>query len=526
MRIDFNIAAIRLLYDMVAADGYISDRELDLLQYKLEREYGLSNELTKDASRVSYGEALEYLSKNATASQKKRVFEDLKLVAGVGVSNVSFSNAGEDVHAIESIVGRCSPEEARLLLITAWALFNNAIVFTLKKSKFRFSKKEIIYLESEENEDIHEELCGETSGAAGYYEEYKAKFALLGFNFIYIPQTCKFLKRKNREHKLIPILRYINPLDNYTDESAHEIAEKIEHLRTDEFARQFMTPTDGLFDRFEESLLMKIKTSYIFEEGRLQKREDFILLPIYGKGKEEESKRSSVGQIVELLCAQYMSYTNQVNPLTYSWGDQMFHFHGFDNTILNMVMSEHFLPTDMNRLVFNLNNEKLELFFGKADKPSCRIPFKNGLKRLLIYIFIVYYSQTSCGGLYVIKNDEKDVIIDGVDVSAEMQYANRAYGKLIGALSNKAKADMFSRLPSCISDIRSTFNNIENYPPELKLKDEVIMVNGVKHKKYFISPIDKKKIFLELPYDIDILKTTSGRLFDTMNGILKNLKCD
>lgn len=520
--IEFSKASVRLLYDMVAADGYISDRELDILQYKLEKDYNLTIELSKEASRISFGEALSSLAKDATHAQKKKVFEDLKLVAGVGENNINYNHKGGEDHTISSIVGRCSPEEARLLLLCSWALFRDATVFSLSKSKFRFSKHEIVYLEPETDDDMHEELAGETSGSSGYYEEYKAKLALLGFDFIYIPKICKFLKRKNREHKLIPVLRYVNPLDNYTDETANEVAKKLERLEIYEFAKQMMAPVDGLFDNFPVSLMMKIKTSEVFIEGKMKKKDDFILIPVYGSGAGKEPERCTMSQLIETLCNQYMLFTNQVNPLSYSWSDRMFHFHGFDRTILNLVMSEHFSPTKMHHAKFDLKDECLYIYFGSDSSHCYGVRFTNGLKRLLVYMFIAYYSQTSSGGLYVLGNEDEGLTYNGIDIYNEMCLANKAYSRLIELLPTRANADLFHGIASCITDIKHTLKAAESLPPELSLKEEFIKVNGKKIKRYYISRIDKNKLRIGVPYSIDNLVGPDGNFYNSMNRLVKN----
>lgn len=43
MKKDFCIAAARLIFDVIGADGYLSDREIDIMESYLNEKYGLLN---------------------------------------------------------------------------------------------------------------------------------------------------------------------------------------------------------------------------------------------------------------------------------------------------------------------------------------------------------------------------------------------------------------------------------------------------------------------------------------------------
>ena len=261
---EFNKAAIRIFCDMILADGYIAKEELVEFA-KIAKDYRLLDthknlkttdvahkqpfsphllgsfdaKIIQEAYTISFAQALENIK-----SWNKDHHDDVSLFV-------------KQLSALSQADGECSPNEARIRLAVQYLIEKDAFVFSVNKD-YKFSKKEVIYIENDISDDniikIVEADCqkNELSDIWIGYEEYKLSFdnrsnktnsfqaylsdyynkinrelkanylhyqrelKLLGFDFVYIPQTIDNLNRFGEGTELImPTLQIINPVKLY-----------------------------------------------------------------------------------------------------------------------------------------------------------------------------------------------------------------------------------------------------------------------------------------------------------------------
>ena len=106
MKRDFCIAAARLIYDIVGADGYVSDREIDIMDGLLNEKYDLNNpEIAHEVNKKTFCDALKTLQKWDDKREVQVLIDELKLIAGVGKIEYKKNH-------FSKIEGHCSLSEA------------------------------------------------------------------------------------------------------------------------------------------------------------------------------------------------------------------------------------------------------------------------------------------------------------------------------------------------------------------------------------------------------------------------------
>ena len=362
---EFNAAAARLIYDFVGADGFVSDRELAIMEH-LKGKYDLMPERMMDINCQSFCKALKTI---CSCTDKEAITElkaDLELVAGYGQEK-------HESDKFTRIEGHCSLTEAWLLLAIKYALEKNATVFSLEKKMYRFSRAEVIYLEKDDcNEEIHQEIVSN-------YEEYKAKLGLYGMRLVYIPRVCKFLESKNQEN-LVSLMRYVNPFKVYRNDDARKIAQNLQKYTTSEFAKDLFEGHLGLYNSLRPSFLLKVKTSVVSNGDSQNKMSDFILIPI----------ENSVTQTLEQALHIYTSFTLDLHFPDKKLHGHPFALHGFDRTFLNFVMERELSTDVLTKLTFDFYDINKCVVFNFNDKRSVKIPLGN--KDMCLYLLIIIFS--------------------------------------------------------------------------------------------------------------------------------------
>ncbi|MBQ3944621.1 MAG: hypothetical protein II670_03310 [Alphaproteobacteria bacterium] len=369
MKKEFCIAAARLIFDIVGADGYVSDRELNIMDGLLNDKYGLSNpERAFEVNRITFCDALQILQNWDNENEVKCLIEELKLISGVG-------RIVEKNRSYTTIEGHCSLSEAWLLLAIEYALNSNAIVFSIKKSEYRFARSEIIYLENNnENYKIYDEM-------QEHYGEYKSRLELFGMRLIYIPKVCSYLKEKREQRKLKSLMRYVSPFHKYEDQDAQKIVDNIDNITTKDFAKDLFSDKAKLYTNLTPSFLMKISTSVVAED-KPRKKSNFILIPI------EETILNTLRKALN----KYQEYTLDLHIPERKLHGRPFRLHGFDRTFLNFVMS-HVLNTEkLTKVLFDFSygNKKVQFVFDERRTMTFSLSNKQMCLYLLVLIFTTY----------------------------------------------------------------------------------------------------------------------------------------
>ena len=374
MNNEFKKAAARLIFDLMGADGYISDRELEIMKSELNDRYDLTQvERVTQANGISFSGALEILQKCGDSHDIDRLLKDLYLIAGVGEQK-------NDNEAFTRLEGHCSLYEAWLLFTIEYALKKNAIVFSIQKKEYRFSRSEIIYIENDisNNEKYHAEI-------ESRFNEFNTRLELYGMRFVYIPKVCHYLKEKRKQGKLISLMRYVSPYKRYEDEDAENIASNIDHISTADFVKDILPEREkSLFKDLKPSFLLKIKTTIVLQ-GKPMKVNDFIIIPI----------NNSISETLDDAIKQYTRYTLDRHIPERKLHGCPFMLHGFDRTFLNFAMA-HLLTTDrLTKITFDFSRVvdgkqyKKQVIFNFDGKRKVNVDFEN--KPMILYlIFIIY----------------------------------------------------------------------------------------------------------------------------------------
>lgn len=389
-KIDFKNAAAKLIYDLIGADGYVSDRELTIMNSTLNDRYNLTDvERVYQANQLSFSQALEKLQKWEIEKDIEDLIEDLELIAGYGVVKDPKNN-------YTTIEGFCSLHEAWLLFLIKYALKvkDDVIVFSVNIDRYRLSKSDIIYVENASNANIlfNDEM-------EKNYDEFRSLLELYGLRLVYIPKVCEYLKEKRKKKELIDLMRYVNPYKRYENSDAQKIAENIDKITISDFVKDILPETQkNIFNRLKPSFLIKIKTSIVNKDDQsgkfeLQKVNNYILIPI----------KNSINDTLKEIIKNYTQYSLERKIPNRKLHGRPFILHGFDRTFLNFAMS-HLL--DSNRLIslhfdFTSNKEVVFVFEGGRTE---RFIIKS--KHMILYLITIIYSLYD-NGLPLIEDNFK-----------------------------------------------------------------------------------------------------------------------
>lgn len=399
MKKEFCIAATRLIYDVVGADGYVTNRELDILDESLYPKYHLNDlSIYHEAMHHTLCEALHVVRNWKVADDIEGLKSDLELLAGVG------GYGG----GVNSIMGYCSRKEAWLLLALSYALRRDTLLFSFGNSDFRFSRSEIIYLENQYHQKFNDEMRAK-------HKMFQAQLNEYGIRLIYIPQVRDYLKEKRRVRKLIKLMRYVNPFKRYEDSDAQKIANDIDEIQTSDFARDFLSSNyvesheHNLFEQLTPSFLLKVGTSVVAcdEEhadhiGKPQgldcsgdvvkeskkRKSDFILIPI------KESIEATLNEAFSI----FSGYTLEQSLTLKRLPNAPFILHGFDRTFLHFAMNRMLAADRLTDISFDFyhlhqmgKTQTYTVSFTFDNKRTIHIPLAN--KSMCLYLLILIYTN-------------------------------------------------------------------------------------------------------------------------------------
>lgn len=369
MKKEFCVAAARLIYDIVGADGYVSDREINIMDGLLNEKYELGNpDRAFEVNKITFCDALHILQDWDNNKEVKNLINELKLISGVG-------KLADENHDYTLLEGHCSLNEAWLLLAVEYALNEKAPVFSVHKSDYRFARSEIIYLENDNiNPVIHEEMREN-------YGEYTSRLELYGMRLIYIPKVCSFLKEKREQRMLKSLMRYVSPFHKYEDKDAQKIVDNIDNISTKDFAKDLFSNEARMYTNLKPSFLLKISTSIVAED-KPRKKSNFILIPI----------ENSISETLTKALNKYQEYTLDIHVPERRLHGCPFRLHGFDRTFLNFVMS-HVLNTEkLTKILFDFSydNKNVQFVFDERRTVALSLCNKQMCLYLLIQIFTSY----------------------------------------------------------------------------------------------------------------------------------------
>lgn len=471
MKRDFCIAAARLIYDIVGADGYVSDREIDIMDGLLNEKYDLNNpEIAHEVNKKTFCDALKTLQTWDDKREVQVLIDELKLIAGVGKIEYKKNH-------FSKIEGHCSLSEAWLLLAIEYAVNEQAIVFSVRKSDYRFARSEIIYLENNNtNYSLYEEM-------SEHYKEYKARLELFGMRLIYIPRVCSYLKEKREQRKLKSLMRYVSPFHKYEDQDAQKIVDNIDSITTKEFAKDIFSKDVNLYNNLKPSFLLKVSTSVV-EEDKPRKKSNFMLLPIEG----------TIDSSLKKALTKYQDYTLDLHLPERKLHGRPFRLHGFDRTFLNFVMS-HVLNTEkLTKVLFDFSFENKIVQFSFDERRTISLPLSN--KQMCLYLLIILFTTYKKGVALERATKKKSGVkmdVEKVFCSIYKKVKENSEGELYDGKGKLATdisriAQKMKAIPSTYQVITEGNRAIVNFPCQ-----DIVYIKFNKNQRLLSDEIEKIK---------------------------------
>lgn len=466
---DFKAAAARLFFDMINADGVIEDNEILLLEglgeyipFDKDGEPIDLPDFTKEANEIirhgglrnKYRIEQDHILKSISITTSQAIAILKRWQDEVEQNELKYNkkylflaeNVKEDLKTISGCDGSRSIEEAKLLAAVGLCLNNRlstefrAIPITYRERNLRFAKKEIVYLESEYNAEVNEDIIRNKP----YIESL---LTIYGYDFVYIPDIVKFLRNKAKSGLLTPILMFSKPFYYKDKKKANEFANEIQGITTEDFTETFSTAAN-LEEPLPPCLLIKVKTSTIEsvdDDGKPKRTKytDFIALPING----------SVAESVRRLPENILDYTDGITSLVTKSLNEKLYCKGIHKTLIDYAVHKS-SSNIVNRVVINIQGrEKYVEFEGVAGSKVVMQP-----KEIVMYLLCIIF--TAYGkGVYGRKCDDHG--IDRMIMAFEQIYKIASDGAST-ELYNKSFSVQKSKIKSKINDLRN-FEDREKY---------------------------------------------------------------
>lgn len=303
-------AAARLFYDMIVADGIIEDQEIETLRLKM-ADYGISDDDLRKCHAITSSDAISVLRRYCLSEKTVRRPNNSPYDCGKILS---------DLEELSGCDGDRDISEARLIAavrmcIDLWGagksgfsplsgenkLKYGAIPLKFKEGNFRFSRREILYVSTQDHKSSDNSPLAAEIEHELLHSSDRVKYLLgaFGFDFVYLEQVGEFLKNKaampppcsdgsQPRPMLEAILRFSKPMDISAPETAIKFINAVRELNTAQFTKHFLSYVCEDFkpQSLPPSLLVKVKTSVTYsrqDDGSYKpgKYSDFIAIPIH-----------------------------------------------------------------------------------------------------------------------------------------------------------------------------------------------------------------------------------------------------
>lgn len=317
------VAVVRVIHDLILADGILDTREMDLLD-RLYSDYGVKKTEILLADECTLAEALNVLSE-ADEDLRRKLLNDCMLIS-----------MSDNI---------CAREEAMLMLALRSCLTQNmasrdSVISVRGNQRINLEPFQVLYVESEYDEEVNASI-GEQ------YREICTELRLTGFDFVYLPQiACNYQKMSDEE--LLKLGYFLYP--QVSDERLRVIIMQLRELSTARFCREQLSMKldfKGLVD-VAPSILFKINESLVDNE----QVSNFMLLEI------SDNALDTVREMIDLFNQYHQN--SSVRYLREESG--RFIVCGIHKQIFDILMLRKGIRS---RVVIDPANERI--FFADAD---------------------------------------------------------------------------------------------------------------------------------------------------------------
>lgn len=459
-------SCLRLIYDFIVADGYVSQRELDIFNdEKFIIKYNTKNlRLIELSESISFAEALSCV---ASSKRKNEILNDLIKITGtspLNIDNELNSHAKTDELSI-----KCSSTEARMLLAAILVITQGARIITINKP-VRLSKKELIYIDYQDDP----EKSSYDEDIIKNFDYYRLKLAVHGLNLASVSYSSYALSKfgkfssgfgkeeRKDDNYIRKILSFLYP--NKKNTFLEEIIRKLPHITTKEFSK------DIFFDKVSQippSFMLKIKDS-IYAEGIKKSMKvqsmDVLLIPIKGKGNPVE-------RTIDNLITEYNQLSDEAfSHFTYNRKSH-FQIRGWDKSFLDYVINKETKGLVISKInIVKRKNWHVEL----CSNVNVVHQFTIGPQPLAFYILIIYMSSI---GLKVVSEKPKNDQWHSEIHKKMWEYSQICLQPIYKKIKTKDTLDSSSSFTSMFQKFKKKKEYV-NIPEEYKIVDEKIGHKG------------------------------------------------
>ena len=363
---------LRLLYDMINADGIIHDKEIEKLE-KLKEKYKIypkdnDGSITYEAHKLTFSDALEKLIK--WKHSEEYLYWEKTCKSQCKPFLFSVENILSDLSILATSDGDESSSEVLILLAYKYIVINEkATCFSCKERDLRFSKKEIIYIENEYNEQINNDIINNI-------ELISYKLKLLGFDFIHIPQVRELLLEKDKQDLLKYAIRFMHPISVKDIDEAKVLSKELQKTTTDKFIKWYFNK-NNINKSFSPSILIKLKKTRVAKEGtktRYESFSDFLMIPI------EHNIVNTIDSFTKMYLKRLETYT--CNTVLNS--NEMINGQGFHRTLLNYLVYKSF-SGKVEEIIICYEEKRKEYIEFKGINQKCHLTSSE----IAIYIIVL-----------------------------------------------------------------------------------------------------------------------------------------
>lgn len=304
MTIKPDIAIARIYAAIIYADGFLSQQELEYLEYVLKPKYKISTWDFQQLSKCTFAQAIHAI----LAPQGRKWLDSC---------HQTILSLVEDMETLAKCDSQITPKEALICLCARLALKTEmCAIVSYQEENLRFSKSDIIYVESCYDASINEEIDKQ-------YDNIQFILNNFGYNFIYIPKVCEKMigyQDSYRKH----LLQLLFPEEKHQEELDTMVLSRLSIASSVGFSEM-------LFDDFQPetdsypSLLIKLPSA---PSSSRDSKSDFALVKIQG----------SILETIQTFFIKYNSLTKR-HFLQIQNGApiNMFQYRGFHRTFIEYL---------------------------------------------------------------------------------------------------------------------------------------------------------------------------------------------
>lgn len=339
---------MRILTDLIEADGIIDTRELEFLNGMRER-YGVKKEDEALAVSFTLAHAFDVLAESSCDLRHGLI---------------------RDFFGISMSDNFCAKEEALLIWALRMCLIGNldyeAKVISVNTADFVFDSKQILYVESEYDDAINEEIVLS-------HRDISNEVRLAGFDFVYIPTIAEHYKSISY-CDIMQITEFLYP--KVSMERLNIICNQLQNLSTSEFCKYQLGTKLNIreLENIVPSIMVRIGTSFV-DDKMLS---NFLVIEI------GDSVLKTVRDVMEFYGENY--HNMRLNYLREEKG--RFIYTGFYKQIFDILMLH---KGERSRVVIDSVRERI--YFPEADRKI------EGIHRREKALYALLLLESASGGI-------------------------------------------------------------------------------------------------------------------------------